>query len=656
MLRVIRAARPSFFFPAKMDGLLRCAHSSALSESALNANARAFVDGAKKLCGPKDVHICSGSDEEMKHLMELLEKSGTVKPLNPAKRPGSYIAWTDPADVARAEKDTFICSESKADCGPTNNWVPPAEMKETLKKGFTNCMEGRTMYVIPFSMGPLGSNLSKTGLQVTDSPYVAASMRLMTRMGEAVLPYLDSFVACVHSVGRPIRSTDPVDSKAFTSARSFWPCNIEERKVCHFPESREIWSFGSGYGGNSLLGKKCFALRIASVQARDEGWLAEHMLILGITNPEGVKRYIAAAFPSACGKTNLAMMKSAIPGWKIETVGDDIAWMRPGPDGRLYAINPEFGFFGVAPGTSMHSNPNAMETCKKNSVFTNVALTESGDVWWEDMGPIPAEPMMDWKRQPNWKPTVNAQGKVDKKTNPAAHPNSRFTSPIVQCPVLDENWNNPNGVPIDAILFGGRRSDTMPLVFESFGWQHGTFLGSAMRSQATSASDQSGLVNDPMAMTPFIGYNVKDYFSHWLKMGGDRLSCGGGSTTLRMPKIFHVNWFQQTPAGAFRWPGFGENMRVLEWVLNRVENKAPAQQTAIGYVPTKGAINLTGLENFNPADMDQLLKVDPAAWALEVKAIRAFYDKLVKDDPETPLPQGLLDELNALERRVQRQK
>lgn len=623
----------------------------AIPEIKLSASARKFIADAKLLCTPANVHICSGTEEENAFFLSVLEKQGTIQKLNQKLRPGCTIGWTDPADVARAEKDTFICSESKADCGPTNNWVAPAEMKAHMKGLFNKCMTGRTMYVIPFSMGPLGSPFSKTGLQVTDSAYVAASMRIMTRMGETVLPYMQDFVPCMHSVGRPLLDSDRPEDPGFESARSAWPCNIENRKVTHFPETREIWSFGSGYGGNSLLGKKCFALRIASVQARDEGWLAEHMLILGITNPEGKKRYIAAAFPSACGKTNLAMMQSAIPGWKIETVGDDIAWMRPGADGRLYAVNPEFGFFGVAPGTSMASNPNAMKTCATNSMFTNVGLTASGDVWWEDMGPVPAEPMTDWKRNANWKPTLKADGKVDKKTNPAAHPNSRFTCPITQCPVLDENWNNPNGVPIDAIVFGGRRSDTAPLVFESFGWQHGTFLGSAMRSQATSASDQSGLVNDPMAMSPFIGYNVKDYFAHWLKMGGDRPGCAAGASTLNMPKVFYVNWFQTNEKGAFRWPGFGENIRVLEWILNRVDKKAKAVQTAIGYVPAAGALNLKDIKDFDNAELPQLLTVDKKAWLKEAGEIRKYYASLVEKDPGTAVPIELMQELDALEKR-----
>lgn len=460
------------------------------------------------------------------------------------------------------------------------------------------------MYIIPFSMGPLGSPFSKIGVELSDSPFVVANMRIMTRMGTQVLNQLGNghFVKCLHSVGQPLRSDEPADSPA----RSSWPCNIEKRRICHIMdgEESEIWSFGSGYGGNSLLGKKCFALRVASVMAREQGWLAEHMLILGLTNPHGVKRYIAAAFPSACGKTNLAMMNPSLPGWKVEVVGDDIAWMRVGADGRLYAVNPEFGFFGVAPGTSMSSNPNAIKTCQTNSIFTNVGLTEDGDVWWEGLTKEPpAGTIIDWKRQ-KWS---HSSG------NPIAHPNSRFTTPISQCPVLDENWENPQGVPIDAIIFGGRRCDTMPLVFQSFNWQHGTFLGASMRSQATAAADQKGLVFDPMAMKPFIGYNVKDYWQHWLDME---------RPGVQLPKIFHVNWFQKNTAGKFIWPGFGENSRVLKWILERVDGTATAQQTPIGLVPTPNAVDLTNLDKFDAQQLASLLEVCPKAWAEEYKVCR----------------------------------
>lgn len=516
------------------------------------------------------------------------------------------------------------------------------------------------MYVVPFSMGPLNSPLSKIGIEITDSAYVAASMRIMTRMGSPVLTQLadGDFVPCLHSVGQPIVPGDP-ESADYESARSFWPCNIKHRNVCHFPETREIWSFGSGYGGNSLLGKKCFALRIASVQARDEGWLAEHMLILGITNPAGVKRYIAAAFPSACGKTNLAMMQPTLPGWKVETVGDDIAWMKPGKDGRLYAINPEFGFFGVAPGTSSHSNPNAMKTCSKNSMFTNVGMTADGDVYWEGMDSLPDTPITDWRRRENWLPTLrpNYKGKgtgykglgykIDEKIDPCAQANSRFTAPVTQCPVLDPEWDNAKGVPIDAIIFGGRRDDTVPLVFQSFNWQHGTFIGSIMRSQATSAADQTGLVNDPMAMKAFCGYNIKDYFDHWLRLGR--------RPELKMPKIFHVNWFQKDTTGRFVWPGFGENIRVLEWIFNRCEGTGGAVTTPIGLVPDKGAINLRGLK-LTQAEEHQLFHISRALWLKEAESARTYYTKTLmpsSSPPDEPaVPRELLSELKDLVTRL----
>jgi len=591
--------------------------------------------------------------------MKGLVESGTVLPLNPEKRPGCYIGWTDPSDVARAEKDTFICSKKEKDSGPTNNWVDSEQKKNELLKLFKGCMKGRTMYVVPFSMGPLSSPLSKIGIEITDSAYVAASMRIMTRMGADVLKQLETkdFVPAVHSVGQPIVDGDP-NSPDYKSARSFWPCNIKHRNVCHFPESREIWSFGSGYGGNSLLGKKCFALRIASVQARDEGWLAEHMLILGITNPAGQKRYIAAAFPSACGKTNLAMMRPSLPGWKVETVGDDIAWMKVGADGRLYAINPEFGFFGVAPGTSSHSNPNAMLTCAKNSLFTNVGLTDDGDVYWEGMDQIPEGGITDWRRRKHWlptlRPTFKGPGtgykgngyKIDDKLDPCAQANSRFTSPVTQCPVLDPQWDSSTGVPIDAIIFGGRRDDTVPLVFQSLNWQHGTFIGSIMRSQATSAADQVGLVNDPMAMKAFCGYNIKDYFAHWLSL--ERPSAN-------LPKIFHVNWFQKDSAGKFIWPGFGDNIRVLEWIFNRCSNQAGAVKSAIGFVPEKGAVNMDGL-NLPPAVQEQLFRIDRAQWLKEAEAARSYYTKTLNpagSPPDEPaVPKALLSELDALVARL----
>jgi phosphoenolpyruvate carboxykinase (GTP) len=558
------------------------------------------------------------------------------------------IAWTDPADVARAEKDTFICSKTKAEAGPTNNWMEPAQMRAELSASFDGCMEGRTMYVVPFSMGTLGSAFSKVGVELTDSAFVVANMRIMTRMGAPVLESLQDgpFIRCMHSVARPLRAADAPDSPDAVAARQPWPCNIAKRRIVHFMDGAEseVWSLGSGYGGNSLLGKKCISLRIASDMARREGWLAEHMLILGITNPRGVKRYIAAAFPSACGKTNLAMMRPALPGWKIEVVGDDIAWMRVGADGRLRAVNPEFGFFGVAPGTSMESNPNAMLTIERNTIFTNVALTEDGDVWWEGMSAPPHGATRDWKRQP-WQPTFKANGKQDDSAEKvAAHKNSRFTTPLTQCPVLDDAWDSPEGVPIDAVIFGGRREDTMPLVFQSFSWRHGTFLGASMRSKATAAADQSGLVSDPMAMKPFIGYNVKDYWQHWLDME---------QPGRHLPHIFHVNWFQKSAKGGFRWPGFGENARVLEWVLKRVEGTATAQKTAIGYVPAADGLNLDDIKDFDRAELPALLAVNKAEWEAEVAALNSFYSKDVFENGcDKPVPAGILHELRELEARV----
>eukprot|EP00050_Salpingoeca_kvevrii_P005945 m.286584 g.286584 ORF g.286584 m.286584 type:complete len:656 (+) comp11597_c0_seq1:33-2000(+) len=618
---------------------------------------QAFVDKAVSVCKPKDVHICTGSQEEFVGIMDALVEAGTCVKLNEEKRPGCWLAFTDPADVARAEADTFICSKNASDSGPTNNWRDPSEMKKKLAKMFDGCMEGRTMYVVPFSMGPIGSPLAKIGIQVTDSSYVAANMRIMTRMGTKVLDALGTtgeFVPCMHSVGRPLVE-DPTDP-GYAPARSTWPCNIKKRHVTHFPESREIWSFGSGYGGNSLLGKKCFALRIASVQARDEGWLAEHMLILGITNPAGEKKYIAAAFPSACGKTNLAMMNATLPGWKVECVGDDIAWMRFGDDGRLYAINPENGFFGVAPGTSMSSNPNAMKTCESNTLFTNVGLTEDRDVWWEGMGPYPEGNTMDWRRNQWWLPTmvptnkgpgtgVDGSGyKYTDKINPCAQGNSRFTTPIKQCPVLDSEWENPKGVPIEAIIFGGRRDNTVPLVYEAFDWEHGTYIGSTLRSMATGASDQSGMTHDPMAMKAFCGYNIKDYFAHWLNMSNREGA--------KLPKIYQVNWFQKDSKGKFIWPGFGDNSRVLAWIIGRVSGTAEAQDTPIGRIPAPGAIDTSGLD-ITQEQMDQLFKIDKKLWAEEVAAINKYYTEILfEKGDKKPVPEGLLNQLDKLTKRL----
>lgn len=599
-----------------------------------------FVQEKVALCRPAAVHLCTGTQQEYDELIDLCLKAGTLRHLDPVKRPGCVIAWTDPKDVARAEKDTFICSKTPAGAGPTNNWRDPAEMKAELHESFDGCMQGRTMYVIPFSMGPVGSPFAKIGIELTDSAFVVANMRIMTRMGSQVMEQLGSsghFVPCLHSVGRPLTPDLPADHPA----RSAWPCHIEKRRICHFVDGddSEIWSFGSGYGGNSLLGKKCFALRIASSMAREQGWLAEHMLILGITNPEGVKRYIAAAFPSACGKTNLAMMQPSLPGWKVEVVGDDIAWMRPGPDGRLYAINPEFGFFGVAPGTSAKSNPNALETCRTNSIFTNVGVTPDGDIWWEGMSKQAPPGVVNWHQQVHVDAAA-AQG-------PVAHPNSRFTTPISQCPVLDENWQNPQGVPIDAIIFGGRRTDTMPLVFQSRSWQHGTFLGACMRSQATAAADQSGLTFDPMAMRPFIGYNVKDYFQHWLDMEHH---------VARLPKIFHVNWFLKDAAGKFIWPGFGDNVRVLDWILRRVDGSAPARDTPIGLVPTLDGVGIAGLPSMTRDKLDRLLHVDPVAWEKELAALKHHFAHTLMKSDDVPLPAGIAAELAALEQRLLQQQ